>query len=318
MLLYNRMVERPKRTHKAPLKERYNALIEKEPVKLRNLDINELEQIVENNKRKAPKRKQPEKQVEAPKSPINSTSKTPKAPSKSKKTEARTLNLDLSDVPANDDVKFSKDWGMWNNKFWLENFYTPNDNTTQEYIEATDKLGDFLPANFRLIKGEPTAFGVANLQLKPEFIKPIKRIPLFSKLEKGDYEVASSKSDKTNIAGSIKFFKNNLASFIQYKTDDDTSWVINHHRQLVAEILEYYATKEKTSLATIKGRFNAITRIFRIAYETKNYELYDKYSSLVIFLSQQFEADEHNNELSELELKKFVPFNIILDKQKEL
>ena len=43
-------MERPKRIHKAPLKERYNALIEKEPVKLRNLDINELEQIVENNK----------------------------------------------------------------------------------------------------------------------------------------------------------------------------------------------------------------------------------------------------------------------------
>ena len=64
MLLYNRM-ERPKRTQKAPLKERYNALIEKEPVKLRSLDINELEQIVENNK-KQPKRKprkQPEKQI---------------------------------------------------------------------------------------------------------------------------------------------------------------------------------------------------------------------------------------------------------------
>ena len=102
-------------------------MIEKEPVKLRSLDINELEQIVENNK-KQPKRKprkQAEKQVEAPQSPKNATSKTPKAPSKSKKTEARTLNLDLSDVPANDDIKFSQDWGMWNNKFWFENFIHP-------------------------------------------------------------------------------------------------------------------------------------------------------------------------------------------------
>ena len=137
-------------------------------------------------------------------------------------------------------------------------------------------------------------------------------------LEKGEYETAQSKSDKTNITGSIKFFKNNLASFVQYKTTDDISWVINNHRQLVAEILEYYGNKEKTSLATIKSRFNAMTRILRKAYETKKYELYEKYSSLVIFLSRQFEADEFDNELSEEELKKFVPFNVVLDKQKEV
>ena len=135
-------------------------------------------------------------------------------------------------------------------------------------------------------------------------VKPIKRIPLYSKLEKGEYETVGSKSDKTNIAGSIKFFRNNLASFVQYKTTDDISWIIHKHRQLVTEILEYYGNKEKTSLTTIKSRFNAITRLFRIAYETKNYELYVKYSSLVIFLSRQFEADEFDNELSEEELKK--------------
>ena len=50
---------------------------------------------------------------------------------------------------------------------------------------------------------------------------------------------------------------------------DDISWVIHQHRQLVAEILEYYANKEKPSFATIKSRFNTITRLFRIAYETK-------------------------------------------------
>ena len=266
---------------------------------------------------KQPK-KQPKKQEEEPKSPINALRRSTRAPAKTKKTEARMLELDLSDVPASNDIKFTEDWSLPDNPFWKDNFYTPQDNTTQEYMEATDKLNDFLPANFRFIRGEPLAFGVANLELNPDLIKPIKRVPLFSKLEKGEYETAQSKSDKTNITGSIKFFKNNLASFVQYKTTDDISWVINNHRQLVAEILEYYGNKEKTSLATIKSRFNAITRIFRIAYETKNYELYTKYSSLVIFLSQQFEADEFDNELSEEELKKFVPFNVVLDKQKEL
>ena len=206
---------------------------------------------------------------------------------------------------------------MPDNPFWRENFYTPQDNTTQEYIEATDKLIN-LPAEFYLVKGIDTAYGVANLELNPDLVKPMKRIPLFSKLEKGDYEIAQSKSDKTNIAGSIKFFRNNLASFVQYKTTDDISWVIHQHRQLVTEILEYYGNKEKPSLATIKSRFNTITRLFRIAYETKKYELYDKYSSLVIFLSHQFEDNEFDNELSEEEMKKFVTFDVVLNKQKEL
>ena len=61
-----------------------------------------------------------------------------------------------------------------------------------------------------------------------------------------------------------------------------------------------------------------MTRIFRNAYETKNYQLYDIYSALVIFLSAHFEADEFNNELSELELEKFIPFNVVLEKQQEL
>ena len=240
------------------------------------------------------------------------------APAKTKKTERRVLNLDLPDVPPSEYEKYIEDWGEPSHPYWKDNFYTPKDNTTQEYKEATLKLLHFLPANFALIYDVPESFGVANLELNPDLVKPIKRIPLYSKLERGEYETAGSKSDKTNIAGSIKFFRNNLASFVQYKETDDISWVIHKHRQLVTEILEYYGNKETTSLTTIKSRFNAITRLFRIAYETKNYELYVKYSSLVIFLSRQFEADEFDNELSEEELKKFVTFDVVLNKQKEL
>ena len=229
----------------------------------------------------------------------------------------RSLNLDLSQVPPSDDPKFSKDFGEYDNKFWQKYFYTPQDHITGMYATVTDNLNDFLPANFRLIGRQKEAFGVANLELKAEYVKPIKKTPLYSKLEAGDYQTAGSNSDK-NIAGSIKFFRNNLPGFQQYKDNDDISWVVNQHRLLVVEILEYYATKEKKSLATIKSRFNAITRIFRIAYDTKNYELYEKYSALVIFLNQQFEADEFDNVLSEEEMKKFVTFDVVLDKQKEL
>lgn len=230
----------------------------------------------------------------------------------------RQLDIDLNDVPLSNDFKYSKDFGEYSHPFWADNFYTPKDNTTKAYMEISDHFNDFLPANFRLIEGQKEAFGVANLELKPSLVKPMKRAPLLSKLENGDYEISTSKSDK-NIAATIKFFCNSLPNFRHFKGADNIDWVINQHRQLVVEILRYYASKPtKPSLATIKSRFNAITRIFRIAYDTKNYPLYDKYSALVLFLSNQFEADEHNNELSELELKKFVPFNIVLDKQNEL
>ena len=279
-------------------------------------DKSEKEIVKPANKR--PARKQPQKPAEPPRASEKIASKTPSAPAKTKKTERRTLHLDLPENKPSEYEKFIEDWSEPSHPFWKDNFYTPQDNTTQEYKEATDKLLHFLPASFALINDTPETFGVANLELNADLIKPIKRIPLYSKLEKGEYEIAGSKSDKTNIAGSIKFFRNNLASFVQYKNDDDISWVIHQHRQLVAEILDYYGDKEKTSLATIKSRFNAITRMFRIAYETKNYELYTKYSSLVIFLSRQFEADEFDNELSEEELKKFVTFDVVLNKQKEL
>ena len=300
-------MDRPKRAKKATAR-----LINDPNFGLRNQKKEVAKPVNKRQPKNAPQ--QPAEQREVSES---IATKTPSAPAKTKKTEGRTLNLELPKKPPSDDRKFTEDWSLPDHPFWKDNFYTPQDNTTQEYMEATEKLKN-LPSSFVLMRGIESAFGVANLELNPDLVKPIKRIPLFSKLSKGEYETAGSKSDKTNIAGSIKFFRNNLASFVQYKNDDDISWVIHQHRQLVAEILDYYGNKEKPSLATIKSRFNAITRLFRIAYETKNYELYEKYSSLVLFLTREFEDDEFDNQLSEEELKNFVTFDIVLEKQKEL
>jgi hypothetical protein len=207
--------------------------------------------------------KAPERLIEQ----IRNEKQSEKAPTVRKPKETKelkkSLNLDLSRVPVSDDPKFSKDWGEYSDKFWQKYFYTPNDNITDIYIyiAVSDAFNDCLPANFRVIKGEKEAFGVANLELKPEYIKPIKRVPLYSKLEAGDYQIASSNSDK-NIAATIKFFRNNSPLLQQCKDSDDISWVIHEHRTLVVEIFLYYTKKESVSLATIKSRFNAITRIF--------------------------------------------------------
>lgn len=247
----------------------------------------------------------------------------------------RGLNLDLSTVPKSKDPKFNPSFNSYENPFW-EKFYTPTDNITKRYMKATDQLITILPATFMLVEDAPESFGVANLELKREYIKPIVNIPSFSKLKNKEYETPDSKSDY-NIERSIKFFTNQFPSFQKYKNIDDISWVVKEHRLLVVEILEYYANiariaeldkenldipddkkTEKPKVSTIKSRFNAITRIFRISYKTKNYELYDKYSGLVIFLGTHFEIDEFKQELSETELKKFVSFDKIFAIQRKL
>ncbi len=48
-----------------------------------------------------------------------------------------------------------------------------------------------------------------------------------------------------------QFFFNNLPSFTRYKDKDELDWVVNNHRLLSYELLEYSKIK-KSSLATLK------------------------------------------------------------------
>ena len=113
--------------------------------------------------------------------------------------------------------------------------------------------------------------GLGNLEVKePE---PIKHTPLLSKLINGDYQTAQSRSDN-NIATSIKFFLNNLPSFQQYKDQDKLDWVVNNHRLLSYELL-VYTLNHNSSVATLKSKFNAITRIIRLSHKV-NHPIYMK------------------------------------------
>ena len=268
--------------------------------------------------RKPRQAKNPAPPPVAPPAPMNNEDRVPMealiAPPDM--SDFRGLNLDLSTVPKSKDPKYQPGFNSYDHPFW-EQFETPTDDTTRLYMDATDKLADIIPATFLLVPDIPDSFGVANSELKKEFQKPIVQIPLNSKLLNGDYHTEQSKSDD-NISASIKFFTNNLPSFKKYKASDDISWVVKSHRLLVAEMLQYYANKDAPKVSTIKTRFNAITRIFRIAFQTKKYQLYEKYSAIVIFLGMHFDLDEHNNELSDLEKTKFAPFNEILDIRSKL
>jgi hypothetical protein len=80
-------------------------------------------------------RKKPQKPVEASKSPTKTATN---APAKTKKTKKRVLKLHLPDVPPGDYEKYLEDWSLPDNPYWEDNFYAPQDNTTQEYTEATE------------------------------------------------------------------------------------------------------------------------------------------------------------------------------------
>ena len=113
------------------------------------------------------------------------------------------------------------------NPLW-QSFYIPNDNITRRFKEVLDKYNN-LPANFYYDTNIKESFGLPLLELKKEYFKPIKQVPLFSKLKNGDYQTEKSKSDY-KIVKDIQFFINNFPSFQQNKQQDDFSFVINNHR----------------------------------------------------------------------------------------
>lgn len=195
-------------------------------------------------------------------------------------------------------------------------FYHPKDKLTTLYNQIMAN-NDKLPPTFYNNK-TAESYGIGNLEIKKKFLKPLNQRPLYSKLVNGEYETDKSKSDITKISKDISFFRNNLPSFLKYKTTDDLTWIIKEHRKLLIEMLQYYNERPTTSLTTIEGRIVGIMRVFYIAYQTKNYELYKKYSAMVFDLRDYFKLDEHKQELNPREEKAFVPFEVILGKQKQL
>ena len=128
----------------------------------------------------------------------------------------RTLNLD---IPAMDlsNPKLVSYCGKLDNPFWSKYFCIPADPCTQMMMMVMfDYEINVLPAAF--LEGIPA------LDILPEFFKPVKQAPLYSKLVNGDYETATSKSDK-NIANIVKFFRNNFHIISQFKDLDDLTWI---------------------------------------------------------------------------------------------
>ena len=90
-----------------------------------------------------------------------------------------------------------------------------------------------------------------------------------------------------------------------------------NHRLLVLEILEYYKHKNAL-LKTLEGRFVGLLRIFYIAYETKRYDLYQKYSIMMLDLLFAFKQDEDEQVLIKNEQERYISFEVVIIFQKTL
>lgn len=210
------------------------------------------------------------------------------------------------------DPKQIRDFSNNENPYWINHFYIPNDSINEEYGALTDKYVDFfdkLPFEF--------LNGIAQLEVKPQYKKEIVQQISFKKLKEGFYEIKSSKSDKTNISNTVSFFRKHLPSFKKYEKDDDITWVAKENRKLFNEILEY-SLINNSAITTIKGKINALCRILRLSFKTKNYYVYQKYAHLVSILGQTQSNTDSKNLLTELELKKFLPYDVILQKEKDM
>jgi hypothetical protein len=109
--------------------------------------------------------------------------------------------------------------------------------------------------------------------------------------------IIQHKSDQ-DIATSIKLFPYNLLSFKLYKGQDELDWVVQHHRLLTLDLLTY-TLNQHSNIATLKSKFNGITRIRRLSYKSNSPDLYEKFSRIVGDLGHYFEDDEFDNELPE-------------------
>jgi hypothetical protein len=223
----------------------------------------------------------------------------------------RSNRLNRSNIGNRQQIEI--DFGDVNNVFYKKHFVQKKDELTERFKEAmnSDYYIERLPASF--IDGLPNFQEIEPL--------PLKTVPLFSKLIRGDYQKEWTKYDKTNVRANIQFFTNNLPSFRRYAPTaarDKLDWVVLKHRLLVLEIFEYYKDKTRKSPSTLENRFNAILRIIRIAYGNKTAPLYKLFSELVFQLHDVILLDEGSNRLNADEAKKYVNWLDVLKIQKRM
>lgn len=128
-------------------------------------------------------------------------------------------------------------------------------------------------------------------------------------------------NNRSNIqyARCIKLFSNKFEPFMKYKDQDNIDWVVLEHSLLYDEIIKH-GINNLLSQSTIRGYIIAMMYIIKTYYRTKNNDVYKKYQDIIENMKQNIISNENNNKLNNTELKKggLIPFQLLLDKQKEI
>lgn len=245
--------------------------------------------VIENNKNKYQKKRQEQKE------------KITKKIEKLKASVEKQLEKEVEDY--NNDVFIVR-----NDK---DKVYEGLHYTNDDIAKNTKKLIEGFPAGFL-----PDLF----LGLVPLFVpkkeQPINKTVYLSKLEAGNYHTSRSKSDK-NIASKIKTAIKHFQHFKDLK-GDDLSYLIKNDRLYFLDALEY-TYKKKLSTATLKGYIDALLRLMNIAFTNpKKTPTYIKYGTLIFSLRNRLIEQDDKNELNENEETRFINWEVVLKKQKEL
>ena len=165
---------------------------------------------------------------------------------------------------------------------------------------------DFLPDLFK---------GLVPLYIEKEPIS-IKQKVFLTKLKNGDYHTVRSKSDG-NKASTIKSVIKNFPFFKDFK-EDDLSFFIKNHLHYLYDALHHIFSK-KLAISTFKGYIDTLLRIMNISFANpKKNPVYIKYATLSKSLGFQQEKIDDDNTLNENESTRYIEWDVVLKKQKEL
>ena len=217
----------------------------------------------------------------------------------------RTLDITLTRVEQD-----KYDTSDPDSEFYTKYFDNPNDNITKRLDDL-----DYSNQKFNTIALQS---GITNYELKD--INTIQLKPVsFAKFKAGDYETGKSKSDSEHYEQKIRGFTTKYQVFKDYKGVDDLTWIVRKNRLLMCEILEKYIPMNRAA-ATIEADIVAMMRIMYLALGSKQHPLYIKYAYIIKDIKKDIKSGEAQNTFNETELARggYIPWDIVLSKQKEL
>jgi hypothetical protein len=197
-----------------------------------------------------------------------------------------------------------------NSEFYEKYFDKPDDAITHR-LEALD----YSNKKFNTVALQS---GITNFELKDIDTIPLQPVS-FQKFKAGDYQNAKSKSDSERYEGRVRGFTTKYATFKDYKGIDDLTWIVRKHRLLLCEVLEKYIPTNLSN-ANIINDVTVMMRIMYLALGSKQHALYLKYAYIMKDLVTDSKSLEAENDFNDVELARggYIPWNIVLEKQKEL